>query len=154
MKKTFFFSRIVRRTLSNTKGRTVPRLCGNDITDETFNSNQVPPAELEDVLLSHDLVTEAGVCAKWDDAQGTEVPVGYVSLNPKVAARDRDSVIAEIKVYHDERVASYKKLRGGLFYLPVLPRNPTGKLLRRSLPARKEATAAVTQATAKRETKL
>ncbi|KAF2742950.1 acyl-CoA synthetases/AMP-acid ligases II [Sporormia fimetaria CBS 119925] len=112
-----------------------------------YRGHQVPPAELEDVLLSHDLVTEAGVCAKWDDDQGTEIPVGYVSLSPKVPAQDRERVIAEVKESHDKHVASYKKLRGGLFYLPTLPRTPTGKLLRRELPARKQAVNAATRKT-------
>ncbi|KAH7420130.1 acyl-CoA synthetases/AMP-acid ligases II [Cadophora sp. MPI-SDFR-AT-0126] len=102
-----------------------------------FKGNQVPPAELEDVLLSHPLVTEAGVCASWDDQQGTEVPTAYVNLAPTLSEGDRSKTLAEIRRYHDERVAGYKKLRGGIFYLPVLPRSPTGKLLRRELPARK-----------------
>lgn len=109
----------------------------------------MPPAELEDVLLSHPLVTEAGVCAIWDDEHATEVPVAYVTLDPSVMPSDRDRVLAEVKSHHDKRVAPYKKLRGGLFYIPSMPRNPTGKLLRRELPARKEADAAARKTMAK-----
>ncbi|ETS80186.1 hypothetical protein PFICI_07715 [Pestalotiopsis fici W106-1] len=119
-----------------------------------FKGLQVPPAELEDVLLSHPLVTEAGVCATWDDAQGTEIPVAYVSLALTVAPSDRDRVLAEVRAHHDKRVAPYKKLRGGLFYLSPLPRNPTGKLLRRELPARKEAGAAARQGASQERAKL
>ncbi|KAK6217826.1 UV excision repair protein rad23 [Pestalotiopsis sp. IQ-011] len=114
-----------------------------------YKGNQVPPAELEDVLLSHPLVTEAGVCAIWDDEQATEVPVAYVTLDPSVTPSDRDRVLAEVRSHHDKRVAPYKKLRGGLFYILSMPRNPTGKLLRRELPARKEADAAARKIQAK-----
>jgi len=109
----------------------------------------VSPAEVEDVLLSHELVIEAGACAEWDDRQGTEVPIGYVNLAPEIAKKDRAKILAEILKYYDERVAPYKKLRGGLFYLPGLPRNPTGKLFRRESPARKEAPAAAVKLKAK-----
>lgn len=36
-------------------------------------------------------------------------------------------------------VAPYKKLRGGLHYLPCIPKNPTRKIIRALLPARMEA---------------
>lgn len=87
-------------------------------------------------MLSHPMVTEAGVCAVWSERDSTEVPVGYVNL--KAEATDRDRVVKEVLSFLNSRVSPYKKLRGGLFYLGCLPRNPTGKLLRRQLPARRE----------------
>ncbi|CAK7230217.1 hypothetical protein SBRCBS47491_007512 [Sporothrix bragantina] len=108
-----------------------------------YNSNQVSPAELEGLLLSHPLVLEAGVCATWDAVQQTEVPIGYVRLTESVAdidnTREKEKVLAEIRAFVDGQVASHKKLRGGLVHLPTMPRNATGKLLRRNLPARLEA---------------
>ncbi len=97
------------------------------------------PAELENVLHSHPLVTEAGVCGRWDDVQQTEVPVGYVSLQPSVAVADRDKVLQDVLGFVNSKVSKTKKLRGGLFYLETMPRNNTGKLMRRSLPARLQA---------------
>ena len=32
-----------------------------------------------------------------------------------------------------ERVISYKRLRGGIHFIDAIPRNPTGKILRRNL---------------------
>ena len=55
----------------------------------------------------------------------------------------REGILEEIKDYVDSRVAPYKKLRGGLFYLDPIPKGPTGKLLRLQLPAKvKERNAA------------
>lgn len=39
----------------------------------------------------------------------------------------------EVKALVAERAAGYKKLRGGVMFVAGLPRNPTGKLLRRKL---------------------
>ncbi len=83
-------------------------------------------------------MTEAGVCAKWDRSQETEVPVGYVNFQSTVAIADRERLLKEVLDYVNERVSRAKRLRGGLFYLETFPRNPTGKLLRRDLPARRE----------------
>ena len=90
------------------------------------------------MLLSHPQVTEAGVCATWDRTHQTEVPVGYVNFKPTVAVADRELVLKEVLEFVNERVSVVKRLRGGLFYLEKFPRNPTGKLLRRDLPARRE----------------
>lgn len=103
-----------------------------------FKGNQVPPAEIEAVLLSHPLVTDAGVCGVHDPQLESEVPVGYVSLDPHVRPEDRERVLKEVKAFVHGRVAKYKQLRGGLFVLDVMPKNATGKLVRRELPAKKE----------------
>lgn len=84
-------------------------------------------------------MTEAGVCGTWDAVQETEVPVGYVNFKPTVLVADRPRVLQEVLAFVNTKVASTKKLRGGLFYLETFPRNPTGKLMRRSLPARLQA---------------
>ncbi|KAF9886960.1 hypothetical protein FE257_010701 [Aspergillus nanangensis] len=103
-----------------------------------YKGNQVPPAELEDVLMQFPDVAESAVCATWDDTQETEIPVAYVSFKPSVHAKDRAQKLREIRAFVDARVAPYKKLRGGVHYLDVIPKNPTGKILRRNLPARIE----------------
>ncbi len=83
-------------------------------------------------------MTEAGVCAAWDRSLETEVPVGYVNFQSTVAVDDRERLLTEVLDYVNERVSRAKRLRGGLFYLENFPRNATGKLLRRDLPARRE----------------
>ncbi|CAK7235893.1 hypothetical protein SBRCBS47491_009449 [Sporothrix bragantina] len=109
---------------------------------DIVKGNQVTPAELENVLHAHPLVMEAGVCDKWDSVQETEVPVGYVNLKPCVTVADRAAVLKEVLEYVNGKVAKTKKLRGGLYYLETFPRNATGKLMRRSLPACLQATRA------------
>ncbi|OIW22662.1 luciferin 4-monooxygenase [Coniochaeta ligniaria NRRL 30616] len=102
-----------------------------------YKGNQVSPAELESVLLSHPQVTEAGVCATWDRSQETEVPVGYVNFQSTVAVADHERLLKEVHDYVNERVSRAKRLRGGVFYLETFPRNHSGKLLRKDLPARR-----------------
>jgi acyl-coenzyme A synthetase/AMP-(fatty) acid ligase len=103
-----------------------------------YKGNQVPPAELEAVLLSHEAVNDAGVCGIWSDNLDTEVPVGYINFTRHVEPNARPKLLQEIRNYVDERVSPHKKLRGGLFYLETIPKGPTGKLLRRELPAVKK----------------
>ena len=104
-----------------------------------INRNQVAPAELEDILASHPDVVEAAVCAVFDSSQQTEIPVGYVSLKSSIAEKDHPSVLERILQHTNGMVAPYKKIRGGLHYLPTIPKNPTGKVMRALLPARMEA---------------
>ena len=103
-----------------------------------FKGNQVPPAEIEAVLLAHPLVTDAGVCGVYDQQLGGELPYGYVSLDPTVEEQDQERILEEVKAFVHERVARYKQLRGGLYFLAEMPKNSNGKLMRRELPAKKE----------------
>ncbi|KAJ5650412.1 AMP dependent CoA ligase [Penicillium longicatenatum] len=104
-----------------------------------YKGFQVAPSELEDILLRHPDVIDAAVCAVYDDAQATEVPLAYVSLSPEKAelsGSEKQKVLDTIKVWIDGQLAGYKKLRGGVFHLQSLPKTPTGKILRRLLPAK------------------
>lgn len=106
-----------------------------------YKGNQIAPVELEAVLLTHPLVAEAGVCGITDG--DSEVPLGCVELSSAVEARDIEKTLVEIKRFVDERVAPYKRLRGGLFHLETIPKTSTGKIVRRQLPemvAEKRAT--------------
>ena len=98
----------------------------------------MPPAELESHLNSHPHVNEGAVCALWDEDQGTEVPIAYVSLTVEAKAlmQDGTSIVASIREHVDSRVAPYKKLRGGVVVLDDIPKSGNGKVLRRLLPAR------------------
>lgn len=91
------------------------------------------------MLLRHPSVTDAAVCAVYDDAQVTEVPLAYVSLLPEAAelpSPEKQKILDEIRSWMDGQLAGYKKLRGGVFHLQTLPKTPTGKILRRLLPAK------------------
>lgn len=50
-----------------------------------------------------------------------------------VRVSDHKKVAKEIQDLVASKLAGYKKLRGGVQFVGKLPRNPTGKLLRRKL---------------------
>ncbi|KAF2502607.1 acyl-CoA synthetases/AMP-acid ligases II [Lophium mytilinum] len=108
-----------------------------------YKGNQVAPAELEDLLNSHPSVAESAVCGIFDSSQQTEVPVGYVCLNDSISESERSKVLKEIRQWVDGIVSPSKKLRGGVFYIAQIPKNPTGKVQRMLLPARLEAAAKI-----------
>jgi hypothetical protein len=95
-----------------------------------FKGNQVPPAEIEAVLLSHPLVDDEGVCGLVDTALGTEVPAACVVLAASVRNKGTGKALHEIETFVNERVAPYKKLRGGIFSVGLLPKGSTGSLER------------------------
>lgn len=65
------------------------------------------------------------------------------------SAADQNAVLQNIRNSIDTRVTPYKKLRGGVHAIAVLPKNPTGKLVRGDLPARKAMTAMLAKSKAK-----
>lgn len=79
------------------------------------------------------MVSDSGVTSVWDDAEGTEIPLAFVVSNSPVTSIDRDKLAKEIQDLVAREVAGYKKLRGGVRFIDQLPRNPTGKMLRRQL---------------------
>jgi acyl-coenzyme A synthetase/AMP-(fatty) acid ligase len=78
------------------------------------------------------------VCALWDEDQGTEVPIAYVTLTTdgKAAHARTGTALVEIQKDVDSKVSPYKKLRGGVVAIDEIPKTGTGKILRRLLPAR------------------
>ncbi|KAK6378800.1 hypothetical protein LTS17_006503 [Exophiala oligosperma] len=106
-----------------------------------YKGNQVAPAELEGVLQSHEAVVDAAVTSIWDESQRTDLPIGYVCLDPAVKQEHRQAVLEDVQTYFNTRVSAYKRLRGGLHYLDSMPKNATGKTMRNLLPARLDAAA-------------
>ncbi|CAD5214319.1 unnamed protein product [Bursaphelenchus xylophilus] len=87
---------------------------------------QVAPAELEDVLLSHDKVKDSAVIGVPHPKFG-EVPRAFVVKNdPSLTAEEVDQYILE-------KCAPYKRLVGGIFFVDEIPKSPSGKILRRQL---------------------
>lgn len=82
------------------------------------------PAEIEEVLLSHPAIIDAGVAGVEDQKWG-QVPYGFV-----VAATDISS--DEIISYCEQKLAAYK-LPKKIIFCDSLPRNAANKLLRRKL---------------------
>ena len=100
-----------------------------------YKGFQVAPAELEDVLLSHDAIIDACVIPRVDVEAG-EVPIAFVVLSPQAAAQPTEE---EIQAFVAAKVAPHKRLRGGVQFLDAVPKSPTGKLLRRVLVERERA---------------
>jgi acyl-CoA synthetase (AMP-forming)/AMP-acid ligase II len=89
-----------------------------------YKGMQVPPAELEAVLLSHPAVADAAVVPLKDEEAG-EIPRAFVVLKAPASAEELMSYVAE-------RVAPYKKIRR-LDFIDAIPKSPSGKILRRLL---------------------
>ncbi|MFC0628149.1 AMP-binding protein [Kribbella deserti] len=94
-----------------------------------YHGYQVPPAELEAVLLTDDRIADAAVIGV-ADADGHELPKAFVVPMPGVTLTEHD-VIA----YVAERVAPYKKIRR-VEFIEAVPKAASGKILRRELRAR------------------
>jgi acyl-CoA synthetase (AMP-forming)/AMP-acid ligase II len=89
-----------------------------------YKGFQVPPAELEAVLLTHPCIADAAVIPCPDDEAG-EVPKGIIVL--KEAAEPQ-----AILEFVAERVAPHKRIRY-LEFVDKIPKSPSGKILRRVL---------------------
>ncbi|KAE9547042.1 hypothetical protein FO519_009746, partial [Halicephalobus sp. NKZ332] len=87
---------------------------------------QVPPAELEDLLLSHPEIRDAAVIGIPDPNSG-EVPKAFV------VRANNDLTEQQIQEFVKERVAHYKQLKGGVEFVEEVPKSPAGKILRRFL---------------------
>jgi len=94
---------------------------------------QVAPAELEAHLLSHPSVADCAVIPIPDDAAG-EIPKAYVVKSPSVGLEDNDKMVArDICKFVEEHKARHKWLKGGVQFIDVIPKSPSGKILRRLL---------------------
>ncbi|KAL2115809.1 hypothetical protein VTJ04DRAFT_10064 [Mycothermus thermophilus] len=95
--------------------------------------NQVAPAELEGVLLESPDVADAavvGVTMPGEKGSGSswEVPRAYVVRRPGSKATE-----ADVAKWMEGKVAPYKRLTGGVVFVDVIPKNPSGKILRKQL---------------------
>ncbi|KAL9550126.1 hypothetical protein MBANPS3_004866 [Mucor bainieri] len=96
-----------------------------------YKGYQVAPAELEALLMSHDAVADCCIIGVYDSAQATELPRAYVVLQPSIPKTAASATM--ISKFVEDNVISYKKLRGGVRFLDVIPKSPSGKILRRVL---------------------
>ena len=91
-----------------------------------YRGFQVPPAELEALLVQHPAVADAAVIPSPDDTAG-EVPKAFV-----VKRADAEVTEGELMSWVSERVPSYKKVRR-VEFIDEIPRSLSGKILRRVL---------------------
>jgi acyl-CoA synthetase (AMP-forming)/AMP-acid ligase II len=95
-----------------------------------YKGFQVPPAELEAILLTHQCVADAAVIPCPDDEAG-EVPKAIIVLKDETTAD-------EILNFVSERVAPHKRIRY-VEFMEQIPKSPSGKILRRVLVERERA---------------
>ncbi|KAI1129512.1 acetyl-CoA synthetase-like protein [Nemania abortiva] len=91
-----------------------------------YKGNQVAPAELEDMLLSHPKIVDAAVIGV--PGEGTEVPRAYVVANRKEISGEEI-----VEWFSKQGLSKYKNLRGGVVFLDAIPKSPSGKILRKTL---------------------
>ena len=94
-----------------------------------YKGFQVPPAELEALLLGEPRIADAAVIGVPDDEAG-ELPKAFVV---KVPGTDIDA--EGVKAYVAGHVASYKQIRL-VEFVESIPKSASGKILRRELRAR------------------
>ncbi|KAJ6495728.1 AMP binding protein [Mycena vitilis] len=101
-----------------------------------YKGFQVPPAELEYVLLTHPDISDAAVIGLESIKEATELPRAYIVhahpekiKTPKAKLEFANSVVK----WMETKVARHKFLRGGVGVLDVVPKSAAGKILRREL---------------------
>lgn len=104
------------------------RICGRAKELIIVGGDNVYPAEVENVLLSHPAVGEAAVVGRSHPVRG-EVVVAYVILREGQQASE-----TELREFCRDRLAGYKVPRE-IIVAEDLPRGPTGKILKRALMA-------------------
>lgn len=91
-----------------------------------YKGYQVPPAELEALLLTHPDIADAAVIGVLDD-EGEEVPKAFVVVQPGTNLHE-----AAIIAYVAERVAPHKRIRR-VEFIDAVPKSAAGKILRKEL---------------------
>lgn len=91
---------------------------------------QVAPPELEGLLLTHPEIADCAVIGipGRNKAQDDEKPRAYV-------VKQAGSKLTEdnVKKLISDNLASYKRLTGGVVFVPEVPKSPSGKILKRIL---------------------
>lgn len=92
-----------------------------------YKGFSVAPAQVESLLLEHPAVADAAVIGKPSEQAG-EIPKAYVVLRAGYANQPADELMAWVNA----RLSTYKHVRE-VAYIDAIPRNPSGKILRRVL---------------------
>ncbi|KAF2838238.1 4-coumarate-CoA ligase 2 [Patellaria atrata CBS 101060] len=88
--------------------------------------NQVAPAELEALLLDHPAIADVAVIGV--EMDGDEAPRAYVVLK-----EGKTTTADDIVTFLDSKVSKHKRLKAGARFVNAIPKNPSGKILRKIL---------------------
>ncbi len=99
-----------------------------------YKAHQVAPSDLEAILLQHPAVADVAVIPKADLEAG-EIPKACVVLKPGATASAN-----ELMDYVADRVSPISRVRD-LEFVDAIPKNPSGKILRRELIERERSRA-------------
>ena len=97
-----------------------------------YKGYQVAPAVLEAVLLTHPKIADAAVIGV-NDEDGQEIPKAFVVIQTGEELTD-----TEVMEYVTSKVAPHEKVRR-VEFIDVIPKNASGKILRKDLRAREVA---------------
>lgn len=98
-----------------------------------YKGFQVAPAELEGLIAAHPKVDDVAVTGIYSAALASEVPRAYIVLAKGVEASKQTE--EELIAFVQSKVAQHKRLRGGVRFVPEIPKSASGKILRRVLKA-------------------
>ncbi|KAL8945046.1 MAG: hypothetical protein Q9216_000030 [Gyalolechia sp. 2 TL-2023] len=104
-----------------------------DRIKELIKGLQVAPAELEAHLLTHPAVADCAVISVPDEAAG-ELPKAFVVKSSSIGLEENDRMtMRNIQKHVERHKARHKWLKGGVIFIPEIPKSPSGKILRRVL---------------------
>lgn len=92
--------------------------------------NQVAPAELEALLLEHPGIADAAVIGIPTE-DGDEKPRAFIVR--QIGPAGESLTASEVAKFVEGKVVRYKRLAGGVEFVDAIPKNPSGKILRRQL---------------------
>ncbi len=92
---------------------------------------QVAPPELEAALLSHPQIVDAAVIGVEFSRDEGQLPRAYIVRRPGPGGERLNE--EDIKTFMEGKVAKYKRLDGGVRFVDAIPKNASGKILKRVL---------------------
>ncbi|KAL9081615.1 MAG: hypothetical protein Q9159_007205 [Coniocarpon cinnabarinum] len=104
---------------------------------------QVAPADLEDILCASPDINDAGVAKVFSAEAQSEYPRAYLvpanqryvklctEAHQNEVPSDLLQLAQRVRMWTEQRTAKYKWLRGGVVFVPQVPKSPSGKILRR-----------------------
>uniref|UniRef100_A0AC35FF73 Luciferase n=1 Tax=Panagrolaimus sp. PS1159 TaxID=55785 RepID=A0AC35FF73_9BILA len=93
-----------------------------------YKGTLVCPSEVEAIMRTHPGIDDCAVIGRQDHVSG-EVPAAFVVRNPQHSMLSS----AEVRQFVSGKIAQFKELRGGVYFISEIPRNVCGKILRKQL---------------------